>query len=561
MDGKVRVTADGAGEVGIVFQHQTVVALGFLLITRLGHAAEHTGVDDLLKGGAAHTFQNRAQLLGGGHILSEVVVDAACLKQSVETLQLLAVGFLVDTVDEGDLLDAGEVGRALVGQQHELLDHGLALAGGALLDVDAVAVLIEDQLYFPALKVDAAALGAQTGTVAVQLLHGGQLIQHFGVLCLNLGIRRPGQQGIDLRIHTLDPAADDRLDEAVIGQVAVLVQTHQAGECKAQFLLVQRADAVGQALGQHGHHLIRVVHRGGAVEGFLIQLRTGLDVIGNVRNVDAQLKAALRGAGQADGIVDVLGLGAVDGEDGQGTQVHAALAVLLRNRHIFELLCFFADLVREAGMDIAGVEQRLGAALGLVTAAEPHGHADAVVFLPVAAHQDLDGYLVAVLGTAFAVPHELHGDGRAVVRHELQAALDPADRTHEVVLLGEDGEDRALVAALHTGMLKLLDKDLVAGHCAAGEAAGDEDIAGLILQHDEGKVLAQLDHLTQQRLFGTAGAHGKEHARTLADDGIVHQRIQCLHHLAVGPAVAAEAGLQVLDSAGLILDGMFHFIA
>ena len=38
------------------------------------------------------------------------------------------------------------MGSALVGQQHELFDHSFALAGGALFHVDAVAVLVEDQL-------------------------------------------------------------------------------------------------------------------------------------------------------------------------------------------------------------------------------------------------------------------------------------------------------------------------------------------------------------------------------------------------------------------------------
>jgi len=561
VDGQIRVAADGAGEVGIVLQHQTVVALGLFFVAGLGHAAEHAGIDDLFKCRAAHPFQNGAQLLGRGHLLGKVVVDAAGLQQCMQALQLFAVGLLVDTVDEGDLLDAGKVGRALVGQQHKLLDHGLALAGGALLDVDAVAVLVEDELHFPALEVDAAALGAQAGTVGVQFLHGGQLVGHLGVLGLDLGIGRSGQQGIDLCVDALDPAADDRLHEAVIGQVAVLVQPHQAGEGQAQLFLVQGADAVGQALGQHGHDLVGIIDGGGAVERLFVQLRTGLDVVGDVRNVDAQLKAALRSAGQADGIVDVLGLGAVDGEDGQSAQVHAALAVLFRNGHALKLLGFLADFVREAGVDIAGVEQRLGAALGFIRAAEPHGHADAVVFLAAAAHQDLDRHLVAVPGTAFAVPHQLHGDGRAVVRHELQTALDPAGRAHQVVLLGKHREDGTLVAALHTGMLELLDEDLVAGHRAAGEAAGDEDIAGLIFQHDKGKVLAQFDYFAQQGLLGAAGAHGEEHARTLADHGLMHQSIQRFHHLAVCPAVAAEAGLQVLDGAGLVLDGMLDLIA
>lgn len=86
-----------------------------------------------------------------------MVVDAAGLQQAVQALQLLAVGLLVDTVDKGDLLDPGKVGGALVGQQHEFLDHGLALAGGALFHIDAVAVLIQNELDFPALEIDAAA--------------------------------------------------------------------------------------------------------------------------------------------------------------------------------------------------------------------------------------------------------------------------------------------------------------------------------------------------------------------------------------------------------------------
>ena len=102
--------------MGIVLQHQTVVSLGFFLVHSLGHAAQHTNIDDLLVGSAAHTLQNGAQLLGGGHILGKVVIDAAGLQQAVQTLQLFGVGLLVHTVHKGDLLYAGKVGSALVCQ-------------------------------------------------------------------------------------------------------------------------------------------------------------------------------------------------------------------------------------------------------------------------------------------------------------------------------------------------------------------------------------------------------------------------------------------------------------
>ena len=110
-------------------------------------------------------------------------------------------------------------------------------------------------------------------------------------------------------------------------------------------------------------------------------------------------------------------------------------------------------------------------------------------------------------------------------------------------------------------MGKLLYQNGIAGHGTAGKAARDEDIAGFILQHHKGKVLAQLDHLAGQGLFGTAGAGSEEHAGLLADHSIVHQLVQSLHHLAVRGTVAAELCLEVLDHAGLVLDGMFNFIA
>ena len=47
--------------------------------------------------------------------------------------------------------------------------------------------------------------------------------------------------------------------------------------------------------------------------------------------------------------------------------------------------------------------------------------AHAVVFLTVAAVQDLDGYLVAVLCAALAVAGQRHGDGRAVDVYKRQS--------------------------------------------------------------------------------------------------------------------------------------------
>ena len=179
------------------------------------------------------------------------------------------------------------------------------------------------------------------------------------VLALQLVVCAAGKQSIDLGVNTLDAAADDRFRKAIVGQVAILVQTHQAGERQTQRTLVQAADAVGELLGQHGNDLIGIVDAGSTVECLVIQLGAGLDIVGNIRDVDTQLKAAFRGLGQADGIVNVLGLGTVNGEDGQCTQIHAALGVLFRDLGILQLLGFIADFIREAAADILRIEQGL----------------------------------------------------------------------------------------------------------------------------------------------------------------------------------------------------------
>ena len=132
---------------------------------------------------------------------------------------------------------------------------------------------------------------------------------------------------------------------------------------------------------------------------------------------------------------------------------------------------------------------------------------------------------------------------------------------HQRIFLFQNSKDLALIAALYPGVCKLFHQHLVAGHCAAGEPAGDKDIAGAVLQHDKGKVFAQLYHLTQQCLIGTAAAHGEEHALALADDSLVHQLIHSLHHLAVCAAIPAELILQIFYGARLILDRVLNFIA
>ena len=279
-----------------------------------------------------------------------------------------------------------------------------------------------------------------------------------------------------------------------------------------------------------------------------------------IRNMDAQFKTALRRAGQADSIIDILGRGTVDGEDRQAPQIQTTLGVCLRHRCILQLFGLLPHFLREAAPDILCIQQRLCAALGLIGTAKAHGDPHPVVLLPGAPLQDLHSHLISILCAAFTAAHQLHGDSRAIIRHKFQSAVDPFCGAHQVVMLGQDRQDLALITALHPGMGKLLHQDLIPRHCATGKTAGDEHIALAILQHYKCKILTQLDHLAEQCLFCTAGPHRKEHSLPLADHSLAHQLIQRLHDLAVRSTVPAKTGFQGFYRAGLHLDRMLDLI-
>ena len=105
--------------------------------------------------------------------------------------------------------------------------------------------------------------------------------------------------------------------------IAAFIQLHQAGERQALLPFIEAADAVGKLGGQHGDDFIRVIDGSCALISFLIQRGVRADIVADIRNMNAQLIAAVLGLHQADGVVDILGLGRVDGKDRQTAQVGA----------------------------------------------------------------------------------------------------------------------------------------------------------------------------------------------------------------------------------------------
>ena len=119
--------------------------------------------------------------------------------------------------------------------------------------------------------------------------------------------------------------ADDGLGQLVAQHRPVAVHGHDAGEGQTVHLGIEGADAVGEGLRQHGHHLVGKIYRGAPVKGLQVQGGALGHVVGHIGDVDPQDPVAVAVPLQGHGVVKILGGSAVDGDDGPAPQVQAAL--------------------------------------------------------------------------------------------------------------------------------------------------------------------------------------------------------------------------------------------
>ena len=179
MHHQVGVAADGRGEVGVVGEGEAVVADILGAVIGFGHGADGDGVDHVLLAASGDVFEEAVVALCKGFARGGFHAEAQLGNELDESVELLGVRFVMDTVDEGFARSSrfsrftrgltNVLGDGAVGQEHELLDEPIGLL--ALLDVDAdgLGVFVELELHFLRLKVD----GAAAVTGGTQLLCDG----------------------------------------------------------------------------------------------------------------------------------------------------------------------------------------------------------------------------------------------------------------------------------------------------------------------------------------------------------------------------------------------------
>ena len=253
---------------------------------------------------------------------------------------------------------------------------------------------------------------------------------------------------------------------------------------------------------------------------------------------------AIAGLGlfQGDGIVQVLGVCAVDGEDRGITQVKALVVFFLGNGCIRQLVCLGDDLFRE--VDVYATHRQHSVRTDAGTGADTKAEYDLYPVFRMAAatvyylSQDLFALVVddAVLA--------LNLDGRLGhgVRTEQQSAVVVHDHAGQLaVCLFQDRQDFALRLAAPGG--NIANEDTVLGHCALEELSGDEHILCVLFF---GACKAEGTAQTDDGRRIIAHVCGRDIATPpLTDRTLFAQFLDCLPEVGCAATVGTALGRQV----------------
>ena len=227
-------------------------------------------------------------------------------------------------IDQRRLPGFQRLGRRDIGEDHEFFDQPMRVEPLGPAHALQSPLLVENQLALGQIEIERIALAA----LALQRLVGRPerlqdgLEQRLGRL-VGMAVDR----ALRLLVGELGGRAHQDAVEAVALLAPVGADDHAHRERGAVLARAQRAQVVGDALGQHRHDAVGEIDRIAALQRFLVERGAGPDVPGDVGDRDGQHEAAgiggvLVGRG-VHRVVVVLGVGGIDGDERQRAPVLA----------------------------------------------------------------------------------------------------------------------------------------------------------------------------------------------------------------------------------------------
>ncbi len=263
----------------------------------------------------------------------------------------------------------------------------------------------------------------------------------------------------ELRLLVTEPRgrADHDAMKSVRAFAAGGVDHHAHRERRAIFVRPQRAQIVGDALRQHRHDAVGEIDRIAAFDRGAVERRAGPHIMRDVGDRDGHhmaARVARVGVGQGvDGVVMVLGVGRVDGDE-RGVAPVFVRAEHARARGVGFRQHGGAETMRNA----VGVDRDQAHRLFARERAEPLDHLAGRQPEPALA-RDLDGDEVAVLCAAGRVGRDADFPAELflVDRHQTDAAVRHAAKNAERAVLG--AVDQLDDAAARAVFVRALDAD------------------------------------------------------------------------------------------------------
>ena len=169
-------------------------------------------------------------------------IDAHTIQIIRKCGELVWIGLFVHAVEQRHAALTRKARNALVGREHEILDHLFGIAPLTLDDFHGLARLIEHECGLLRLKLDAAARLATLAQFGRQRAHRQKRIAQRAELARLL--LAAGKKRIDIVIHQPRLGACEGSGQAFAHHASAFIDLHQRAEGEFIFIRPERADAV-----------------------------------------------------------------------------------------------------------------------------------------------------------------------------------------------------------------------------------------------------------------------------------------------------------------------------
>ena len=526
---EVRIAADRRGEVRVVARGEAEVAETLRRVARLLHRAQRDGLDDARLRLSLDLFEHLLHV-HRPDVARLVLMDeeAERAEQVVEVLDLLLGRLLVHAVHERQVLLIHVLGDGLIRREHALLDDGLGERALALDEGDRVALLVELDFDLGDVEVDGAAAVALGFHDMPQFLERLEHRQEVALRLDGLGVF-VNEDFVDDVVGEAAVDVDDGRHDLIARDLALGAHLHLAGHREAVDALIEAADAVGERERQHRDDAVDEIDARAALARLAVERLALAHVPAHIGDVDAEEIGAVCLLLDVDAVVEVLGVIAVDGDDGEVAAVAAALVLIGRGvllDVVRSVLHVLGELLREVVLAHDG--EHVDARIALLAE-----HLDDLALRVVAAgrpFRDLDDDFAARARAAEMLfrDKDVVIELRVVRRHEGErlVALERAD--DPLVRALDDADDLALARAAF--LLRRLDArhDAVAVHGSAERDARHEDVRVLLrlldVGDDEAEALRRHRELADDEVHAARDA--VEVAAVLDDERLLFQRFE-----------------------------------